>query len=66
MEILGFVNFFHTFLLQPFYRIGSDTFFPQQAYLKKNHTFWSFFQFEESDVMQEVFLDEKVFSVVAI
>lgn len=35
--------FFHTFLLQPFYRIFSDTFFPQQTYLKKKSHFLELF-----------------------
>lgn len=66
MEIFGCLIFFSShFLTTAFYRIGSAAFFPQQTCLKKRITpSGAFFQFLESDVMQEVFLEEKVFLVV--
>lgn len=41
-----FKYFLHILLLQPFYRIGSDAFFPQQTYLKKITPSGAFFNFK--------------------
>lgn len=65
--IFGFLNIFSTFSN---YSLSTELVQTVSSHnrliWKKNHIFRSFWEFEKSDVIQEVFLDEKVFLVLVV